>query len=296
MPYWKVSLYFCLLAILLTPGMLTIARPLRIFGDTSHDSWSVQKNDSQQIITRNNLEAKILADNLYNTINNSASILDMFSTLSDIKNLPYVNSINVVFHGIPQNLDLAKRNIADTILSKYKYFGRIFFLLPNGNVYLIEPFSGQQNLTVNNLSFRDYYKGALATHHTYLGGESISLTSHHKTAVIAVPIYSSSGKLSEIWGGALELSVFDKSLQALNLTQMNQHVVYVDQHGNKIADSNQSTSNNSESFAILCSFKNAMQGKDGSVVELVNNTKMIISYHPVKFASTTWVVLLMQAY
>lgn len=95
---------------------------------------------------------------------------------------------------------------------------------------------------------------------------SISPTSHHKTAVIAVTIYSSSDKLTEIWGGALELNVFDKSLQALNLTQMNQRVVYVDQHGNKIADSNQSNSDRSSS-------KNAMEGKAGSLGESLNNPK-----------------------
>jgi hypothetical protein len=70
----------------------------------------------------------------------------------------------------------------------------------------------------------------------------------------------------------------------------------VDQDGNKTADSNQRTSNYSESFANLDSFKNAMQGKDGSLVEFVDNTKIIISYQPVKFVSTTWAVLLMQPY
>ena len=70
--------------------------------------------------------------------------------------------------------------------------------------------------------------------------------------------------------------MFDKSLQALNLTQVNQGVVYVDQYRNKLADSNQSSSTKSESFVNLGSFK-AVQEKNGSSVEFVNNMKMIIS-------------------
>jgi hypothetical protein len=217
---------FCLLIILLTACVVIawIANAQQKALASTSRSSILQNNITQQIITRNNIEAELLAESLQNTLNNSGSILEILSSHPDIRSLQFVNSINSDFHGIPENVDLAKRSVADTILSKYKYFGRIFFLLPNGNVYLIEPFSGQQNLTVNNLSFRDYYKRALATHDIFLGGESISLTSHHKTAVISVPIYSSSGKLSEIWGGALELSVFDKSLQALNLSQISQRL------------------------------------------------------------------------
>jgi hypothetical protein len=72
------------------------------------------------------------------------------------------------------------------------------------------------------------------------------------------------------------------------------------QNGNKIADSNplqqRHLSNQTESFANLQSSKDAMQGKSGSLVESFNNTKMFIAYQPVRFAATTWAVLLMQPY
>lgn len=101
-----------------------------------------------------------------------------------------------------------------------------------------------------------------------------------------------------VWGGAIDLMLLNKSLQGLNFNQSNQRVVYLDQHGNKIADSNrlqqQHLSNQTDSFANLQSFKDTMQGKSGSLVESYNNTKMLIAYQPVRFAATTWAVLLMQ--
>src|SRR5712691_1399421 len=193
------------------------------------------------MITSNNLEAKLLANNLKNMLNQSASILEITSNFSEVKNTPYANSISPIFHGIPKNVDLAKRHIAQYILSKDKALAAIFFAMPNGDVYLIEPYARQHNLTVNNLAFRDYFRGTVATHNTYLGGEIISVSSHRPTAVIAIPVYSSEkggGMLLGVWGGAINFIVLNKSLQGLDLNQSNQRVVYLDQHDNKIADSN----------------------------------------------------------
>jgi hypothetical protein len=61
-------------------------------------------------------------------------------------------------------------------------------------------------------------------------------------------------------------------------------------------------------FSNLQSFKNALAGKFGSIVETINgngngnnnnnnnNNKVIVSYHPVKILSNTWVILLLQPY
>jgi hypothetical protein len=35
--------------------------------------------------------------------------------------------------------------------------------MPNGNVYIDEPYSRQQSLTTSNLAFRDYFQGAVKT-------------------------------------------------------------------------------------------------------------------------------------
>jgi hypothetical protein len=49
-----------------------------------------------------------------------------------------------------------------------------------------------------------------------------------------------------------------------------------------------------ESFANLNSFKSAMNGHSGSVIDTVDNTKMLVTYQPVNAFHNTWVVLLMQ--
>ena len=243
------------------------------------------------------LNIKLLASNLENRLNKSAAILEMTSKLPEVRKVSFASSINNTLHGIPKDTDLAKRKVAQDILSKYNDFRVIAFLMPNGDVYMEEPYSRQLNLTKTNFAFRDYYKGAVSTHNTYLGNVIIAASSGLPQANMAVPIYSSENNntnnpsLVGVWFGGLDLDVFNKSLQSLNLTD-NDRIVYVDQHGQKIADSDKKQSiNQNETFANFQSFKNAIAGKSGSTIEGINGTKMLVFYHPVKAIQARWVIL-----
>ena len=243
------------------------------------------------------LNIKLLANNLENRLNKSAAILEITSKLPEVGKVSFATSINNTLHGIPKDTDLAKRKVAQDILSKYNDFRVIAFLMPNGDMYMEEPYSRQLNLTKTNFAFRDYYKGAVSTHNTYLGNLIIASCCGLPQANMAVPIYSSENNntnnpsLVGVWYGGLDLDVFNKSLQSLNLTD-NDRIVYVDQHGQKIADSDKKQSiNQNETFANFQSFKNAIAGKSGSTIEIINGTKMLVFYHPVKALQTRWVVL-----
>jgi hypothetical protein len=242
------------------------------------------------------LSLKLLADNLENRLNKSAAILEITSKLPEVRKVSFASSINNTLRGIPQDTDLAKRNVAQGILSKYNDFRVVALLMPNGDMYMEEPYSRQLNLSKTNFAFRDYYKGAVSTHNTYLGNLIIASCCGLPQANMAVPIYSSENNTNNpslvgVWYGGLDLDVFNKSLQSLNLTD-NERIVYVDQHGQKIADSDKKQSiNQNETFANFQSFKNAIAGKSGSTIEGINGTKMLVFYHPVKAIQARWVIL-----
>ncbi len=180
------------------------------------------------------------------------------------------------------------------ILEKYGEFQVVFFLRPNGDIYIEEPYSLQKNLSKTNFAFRDYYKGVITNNDTFLGNVIVSASSGQKQAVMAAPIYSGpNGSLTGIWAGGLNMSKFNENLQLLNLAN-NERIVYVDNLGQVVADSDVNKNKTSESFTTLQSFKNAINGQSGSIVDIVNNTKMLATYQPVKAFHNTWVVLLMQ--
>lgn len=268
-----------------------------IASSENQSSPSSLSSNNATTVGSKTLNIKLLADNLENRLNKSAAILETTSKLPEVRKISFASSINNTLRGIPKDIDLAKRNVAQGILSKYNDFRVIALLLPNGNMYMEEPYSRQLNLTKTNFAFRDYYKGAISTHNTYLGNLIIASCCGLPQANMAVPIYSSENNntnnqsLVGVWYGGLDLDVFNKSLQSLNLTD-NERIVYVDQHGQKIADSDKKQSIiKNETFANFQSFKNAIAGKSGSNIEAINGTKMLVFYHPVNAIQARWAIL-----
>ena len=294
-------------------GMLAILVPVTLLASvtlsSSSSSFSLadlnqtDQTGARMIVAYNNAVVGILANELETKINKSGAILEITSKLPEVASAPFASSISPELPGIPNDGDTPKRKVAQDILNIDKDFQVIFFLMPNGDIYLVEPYSQQQNLTGNNYAFRDYYKGAVESRNTYLSDVIISAALGRPQANIAVPMYSeNNGTLVGLWAGGLNLTSLSESLQAVNLTnnEDGERIVIVDQQGQKIVDSRgQSILSNStidESFADLQSFRNAMNGQSGTIIEIINGTMMDVSYHPVNAFSNVWAVLFMQPY
>ena len=260
----------------------------------STDSNSIQNNIS--------LITNILAKNLENRIQKAGAILEITSKLPQVRDVPYAHLLNQTLntlHGIPQYADIEKRQVVKNILSSNNDLYEIFLLMPNGNMYFLEPYSIQQTLAVNNFAFRDYFQGAISTNDTYLGNvHTTAAASGARTAKIAVPTYflKDNSTIAGVWAGSIDFNVLNKELQSLNLTSLGDstRIVYVDGKGQKIADSDINKSKIPESFVNLKGFKAAIGGQAGSTIDTVNNTKMMVSYQPVNTFHNTWVVLLMR--
>ena len=222
----------------------------------STESNSIQNNIS--------LITNILAKNLENRIQKAGAILEITSKLPQVRDVPYAHLLNqtlTTLHGIPQQADIEKRQVAKNILSSNSDLYEIFLLMPNGDMYFLEPYSIQQTLAVNNFAFRDYFQGAIRTNDTYLGNvHNTAAASGVRTAKVAVPVYSlkDNSTIVGVWAGSIDFSVLNKELQSLNLTSLGDsaRVVYVDSNGQKIADSEVNEEFTTlESFANLNGFK-----------------------------------------
>jgi C4-dicarboxylate-specific signal transduction histidine kinase len=222
-------------------------------------STNYNTTDSNSIQNNISLITNILAKNLENRIQKAGAILEITSKLPQVRDVPYAHLLNQTLntlHGIPQYADIEKRQIVKNILSSNNDLYEIFLVMPNGNMYFLEPYSIQQTLAVNNFAFRDYFQGAFRTNDTYLGNvHTTAAASGARTAKIAVPAYSlnDNSTIAGVWAGSIDFNVLDKELQSLNLTSLDDstRVVYVDSNGQKIADSDINKSTIPESFANL---------------------------------------------
>lgn len=262
--------------------------------------WSLQNNQTELAIYNQNIIVQLLADRLEIKLNKSAAILEIASKLPQIMSLPDANLIDPSIHGISEYEEISKRQVAQNILSVDKDFGRIFYMLPNGDMYFEEPYFLQENLTLDNFAFRDYYKGAVSTGDTYLGDVVLSSSSGLPQFNIVVPLYSNNSGSSEnnttknligLLTGIQDTSIFKNSLESLPLSE-NEIAMYVDSNGNTIASSSSSTNldnqNQSNKISSLQSFKDVIDGKSGYNIENINDHHMLIVYAPVKFKTTTW--------
>jgi len=163
-------------------------------------------NNNTTIFENNAYQAhnyvKLLAQNMENRLEKAAAILELTGMLPEVKNVTSVNMLEETIgqqKGIPQNADIPKRQVAKDILEKYGEFQLVFFLMPNGDIYIEEPYALQQNLSKSNFAFRDYYKGVITNNDTFLGNVIVSASSGQNQAVMAVPIYSgANGSLTGI--------------------------------------------------------------------------------------------------
>lgn len=265
---------------------------------------------------------QLLANRFENRINEAASLLELTSKLPQVRNTQHVSSIGEEFMGIPKNLDLEKRKIAQYILKQDKNIDSIFFLTPNGDIYIGEPFSDQQQLPRLNFADRDWYKGVTILHDTYISAVFLSAAIHIPAVAIAVPVYadntgnddddddaSISSPILGYWVGIVNLNRVKEDIATTTLdfvsSNSSQILLIVDHNGTEVlgiknsdvhytSPSTSSTPKNQElkSFANLESVKNALNGKSGSTVEVIDSSKATIYYYPVEMLHHTWAVLL----
>ncbi|MDW0212492.1 MAG: hypothetical protein QOA12_11065, partial [Nitrososphaeraceae archaeon] len=144
----------------------------QLFSAQANININYNSTESNSIQNNISLITNILAKNLENRIQKAGAILEITSKLPQVRDVPYAHLLNQTLntlHGIPQYADIEKRQVVKNILSSNNDLYEIFLLMPNGNMYFLEPYSIQQTLTLNNFAFRDYFQGAIKTNDTYLG-------------------------------------------------------------------------------------------------------------------------------
>ena len=186
-------------------------------------------------------------------------------------------------------------------MDQFKEINSILYYFNNGDIYFDEPFQDQLNLTATNFSFRDYYQVVNQTKKTYLSDAILSKATGLNLAVIATPVINHQNEPIGILLGTINFNNYDKFLQSLNL-QNNTRLVMIDKNGVKLGDSNENETSittksfeKKEQFSHLTSFKYALEGKSGSILENFNGKESQITFHPYDIFQNQRILLLIQS-
>jgi hypothetical protein len=281
--------------------------------DMSKNASNKQSESSydNNITQERALLLNLIGAEIENNLDKSKAILETTSVVPQMRNFSYINQIDhEKLNGIPKGQDLEKREMARYLLTQYpENFVSILFQLPNGDVYLLEPFARQINLTTYQLSFRDYYKNVTSSYNPFLSNVIISASSGQKQAQLAVPLFeieglessiknnSNSFELSGILSAGLNFSTFDKIINLhANIDKPKEVIVLTDGNGMVISSSKSNMTNisNKTSFDDLIAFKLALEGKNGTLTEDIDGTDALVSYRPIQGASNSWTLLLIK--
>ena len=263
--------------------------------DTQYYNNNTNENNNSSLILH---ELKNIKTILESKITKLATALQIASNLPENSQPPDRNLVDPKVKGIPEDADIEKRKIAKILLGQFE-FSSIVFLLNSGDVYFDEPFERQLNLTATNFAFRDYYQVVEKTKKTYLSDAIISKSSGRNLAVIATPVINKENDMIGILHGTINFNNYDKFLQSLNL-QNNSRLVLIDKNGVKIGDSNEKEMSASKEsfekkqFSNLTSFKIALEGKSGSIVEKFDGKESQITFLPYNLFQNKRILLLIQ--
>lgn len=245
------------------------------------------KRFNNEIIQTQSNEVTTLSSRFESRLQYLTGIMEMVSQTSPIIDPPAdSNLISEQLKGIPENADVKKREIARMLFDKKFDLDYVFYAMPNGDIYFLEPYASQTKLSQLNFAFRDWYRGATTTGLTYVSEVYVSVNEKHNVIGIAVPIYSEKHTLNGIFVGALNLGSLQQSLATLVLGQ-NQYFVIIDHNGNIVADSR-----HLESDLEIEKFDLDFEATDGNIVHTITKTidgrDMLITYKIMHVGTHEW--------
>ena len=223
-----------------------------------------------------------------------SSLMTLTSKLPQLPGTSHVSEMTPELYGFPENVEVEKMLVAKQILSQNADIEAVALILPDGELYVEEPFNSQMNLTRTNFAFRDYFQGVLANNGAaYLGEVYISASSGASTSATAMPVLSQDGELEGVWIGLLHLQNLDEFAKEMFESDADRRFVYADQYGHEVVYSNElvlSLEESSRPLANMDMYKRAVAGESGWVIESIGGTEMFVAYHPVRAPSATWAV------
>lgn len=251
------------------------------------DIMAAKKDKVGLISTQFELEIKKLVDFMELTSGRSALIQPP----------SYASLISEKLRGIPEDVEAEKRQTARQILKQGSSIEYVFYAMPNGDIYLLEPYDSQIALSRLNFAFRDWYKGVTNTKETYISEVYVSATTNHNVVAAAVPLFnadSGNKTLKGIWVGALNLYDIDTRMAKLNLG--NGEYIIVADHNNQIVADSRETLHKTALQTIPWNLKEESKGEVKTAVRTLDSTKMFVTFKSMPIGTHEWIVMSIQPY
>jgi signal transduction histidine kinase len=252
----------------------------------------IQRIDNEIVKTKIN-EVQALSSRFALRLQYVTGLMELTSQTFPITEHPiYSNLISDDLKGIPQDADTEKRNIARNMFDEKFELEYVFYTMPNGDMYFLEPFSSQVKLSQLNFAFRDWYSGAVNTGSTYVSEVYVSANEKHNVIAIAVPIYDANQTLNGIFVGALDLGAVQRSLSQITHGK-NEYFLIVD-HNNDIVVDSRKPKSDIEIKKFTLDLSEHQENKVNIITKTIDGQDHTIAFKPIPVGTHKWLVMSIQ--
>ena len=258
---------------------------------------------SNRIFSNNTFALGLFAELVQDRINSIINNLEQSSEDGIFSTLPFLTNLSESYHGIPGDLDRDKREALDYILKINPDIASIYFVLPNGDIYLGEPYMHQEQLPRLNYADREWYKGVTALNSTYVSSVFLSASINAPAIAIAAPVWSNNNETNSsannkdvIIGylvGIVDLKSVKGIIKNIDPNKIGQLFV-VDKNGTELVSSvdnyKNGTLKNFDYFERLISNETQLNFSNQTISDDLNST--LIFSKPISFKGGNLIAIL----
>ena len=218
-----------ILAFILTTviSILLVGTTLRyVLEKTTMDNWKKR----QEFVT---LEFAPQCDH---EIQEAKRDLEFVSKMAVFSNLSHIDQIDPSIKGVPENVEVEKREIYRDLMALGERFSSLIILTPDANLYLVHPFKIQLKVKRPNFADRAYFKEAVRTKKPVISDSFVSAAGN-PVVVIAVPVLNKAGDITAVIGGGVHLTDLSRLIDKKRIGTFDLGFI-VDRKGRLIAHTN----------------------------------------------------------
>ncbi|HKR74699.1 MAG TPA: cache domain-containing protein [Candidatus Nitrosocosmicus sp.] len=247
---------------------------------------------------------EIFANVVQDRINSIINLLEFASNDQVLSTLPYLNNISETNHGIPLSLDHSKRQAINDILKINPDIASIYLALPNGDIYLGEPYSHQEQLPRLNFADREWYIGVTTTNSTYVSSVFLSASINAPAIAIAVPVLPAnySDNVIQTLGkeplaylvGIVNLQPIKETIGKIDINATGRFLV-IDRNGTVLIDpidSPTKTLINKFDYFDKLDFKKTQLGPLANHTFIYDHNNTTVFYRPISFEGVELIAVL----
>ncbi len=270
--------------------VITLSLIIAVSASIAYFNWQISEDQRQLIIQHKQNRVNILLASIQDRFSSNISIIQDMLDHSIDTNFSEKEKIMQELNGVPEAVEVGQRLKLRHLVENNPNFESVGLFLPNGDIYLAEPYQSQLNLPRQNYAFRDWYDGAMNNQAVYVSEPYQTHYTNEKTIALSASIRDEDGAISGIFHTTLQLDFLRKLLEAQ--TQEPQTSWYFVDESGKIGMSGNGFPEYDESF--FSGLISELNGNEGHLQADFFEEEQIVVYKTLNLGTKDWFVFLIQ--